>query len=353
MNSTVAFLEHAVIGRTRRVRHVAYKRRFEYLNGSILAYGGMKDEEQREQIRSIGIHGGLDICWMEEATAFVEDDFNEIRARMRGRATGWPQIILTTNPDTPNHWIKQRLIDGKLANVYYSSALNNPANPESYLESLDQLTGVLRLRLRDGLWVQAEGAVYDEWDSTLHVVPHFKPDPAWMRIRSIDFGFTAPFVCQWWAIDEYRNMWLYRELCGAKRIVKDWAKDIKELSFGENIMITVCDWDAEDRATLTDCGIPNIQADKRVLPGINAVKGKLRKGRNNKPSLFVMEGALVKEDRALRQKYLPTCLAEEMPGYVWNDKKEEPVKANDHGCDAMRYAVMQVDKPRRGLFLWK
>src|SRR5688572_22341749 len=82
VNSTVLVLEKKIIGADPRVRHNQTKSRFEYDNGSILAYGGMKDDAQRQQIRSIGQDGGLDICWLEEANAFQEADFNEITARM-------------------------------------------------------------------------------------------------------------------------------------------------------------------------------------------------------------------------------------------------------------------------------
>jgi glutaryl-CoA dehydrogenase len=48
---------------------------------------------------------------MEEANRFTEDDFNEILARLRGTAAPWRQVMLTTNPGAPTHWIKRRLID--------------------------------------------------------------------------------------------------------------------------------------------------------------------------------------------------------------------------------------------------
>jgi hypothetical protein len=43
------------------------------------------------------------------------------------------------------------------------------------------------------------------------------------------------------------------------------------------------------------------------------------------------------------------CTAHEFPLYVWHEpkpgraEKETPLDANDHGCDATRYAVMHVD----------
>lgn len=162
-NSTTLFVERQVIGKDRRVQHFPSKHRFEYANGSILAYGGMADEEQREQVRGVGQDSGVDICWLEEAIQFIEADHNELLARMRAKAAPWRQTILTTNPDAPTHWIFSRMIQGGEARVYYSKALDNPYNPADYQATLAKLTGVERDRLVGGKWIQASGLVFDVW----------------------------------------------------------------------------------------------------------------------------------------------------------------------------------------------
>lgn len=165
-NSTVVFLKKEVMGRmllTKRITHNSTQKRFEYWNGSQLVYGGMNDDRQKEAIRSVGQKGGVDICWMEEATQFEEADYNEIISRMRGNAAPWRQIILSTNPDSPNHWIYQRMIIGDEATKFFSKASDNPANPADYDSKLDRLTGVERERLRDGEWKEAGGLVMDQW----------------------------------------------------------------------------------------------------------------------------------------------------------------------------------------------
>lgn len=190
-NSTVLFLDRMIIGKDPRVRHAKAEHRFEYVNGSILAYGGMKDEEQREQIRGIGIDAGIDFVWMEEATRFVEDDFNEITARMRGRAAGWTQVMLSTNPGPPSHWINKRLILGGEATVYDKARPeDNPFNPLEYIERLKRLTGILRMRLWDGLWVQAEGLVFPEFD--LDNLTDDEPDYSQPFEISFDEGYIDP-----------------------------------------------------------------------------------------------------------------------------------------------------------------
>jgi len=349
-NSTVLFLERTVIGDDPQVTHYPSKNRFEYANGSILAYGGMANEEQREQIRSIGQGGSVDMVWMEEATRFTEDDYNEIMPRMRGVAAPWRQVILTTNPDTPSHWIYRRLIAGGEARVYTSGALDNPYNPSDYVTALNRLTGPLRDRLRDGRWVQAEGAVYPEWDATVHLVDSFPIPAGWRRFRSVDFGFTNPFVCQWWAIDGDGRLYLYREVYRTQRLVEDHARQIVALSQGETIEATVADHDAEDRATLERYGVYTQPAAKDVSPGIQAVQARLRRAGDGRPRLYVLRDALVDADPALLGAKKPTCTEEEIAGYVWQGAaegratKEEPLKLNDHGMDAMRYAVMYADR---------
>lgn len=163
-NSTLLFFRRQVLGKAHK--NVVFRpseSRFEYPNGSVLVYGGMANDEQREHIRSVGALGGVDIAWMEEATQFDEEDYNEVLARMRGMAAPWRQIILTTNPDAPSHWINVRLIIGREASVHYSGAGDNPYNPEDYKGSLRRLTGAQRERLLNGLWKVGSGVIIDTW----------------------------------------------------------------------------------------------------------------------------------------------------------------------------------------------
>jgi len=347
MKSIVPMMEASVMGNDPRIRVHRSDSYFEYPNGSILFWGGMRDDAQRESIRSIGKNGALDIAWMEEANAFSEDDFNEILARMRGVAAPWVQVMLSTNPDSPSHWIYQRLIQKGEAKTYYSFARDNSYQPDHYKGTLESLTGILGERLNLGLWKQAEGAVYDEYRADVHLVDQFEIPEYWSRYRSIDFGFTNPFTCLWFAESPDGDLFLYREIYHTKRRVDEHAEKINELSKGESYQFTVADHDAEDRATLDHLGIPTRAAIKDVSPGIQSVKTRLAQKR-----LFIMRGALVEEDEELRAAGKPTCTADEITAYVWPKAKdgkivkEAPVKDNDHAMDAMRYLVFMRDNKK-------
>ncbi len=348
-NSTVLFFVRTVMGDDPGVRHVSSKHRFEYANGSILAYGGMADDQQREQIRSIGQDGGVDMVWMEEANRFSETDYNEVLGRVRGKAAPWRQVILSTNPDAPSHWIKRRLMDAGEGRVFFSGAKENRYNPAEYLGILGMLTGVLGERLNLGRWLQAEGAVYDGFRDDTHVIDPFPIPASWRRIRAVDFGYTNPFVCLWIALDPDLRMYLYREIYMTKRLVEDHAADIKRLSGNEAIEATVADHDAEDRATLHRHGVSTIAAKKAISPGIQALAQRLQVAENTgKPRLFVFRNALVAQDATLPDG-VPKSTLDEFGAYSWpkgqdgRSMKETPVDMYNHGLDSLRYATMHVD----------
>jgi phage terminase large subunit len=302
----------------------------------------------------------FDIIYVQEATDLLENDHESLTTRLRNGVMPFQQLLADCNPDAPTHWLKKRIDAGKTRchdsrhednPVYWDAAKGDwtPQGRAYVLGVLDNLTGARYLRLRKGLWAAAEGLVYDEWDSALHLVEPFPIPPEWRRIRAIDFGYTNPFVCQWWAIDPDGRMFLYRELYGTGRLVSDWATKILALSAGESIEETIADHDAEDRATLDAAGIPTRAAHKAVKPGIEAVQRRLRRAGDGKPRLFVCKGATVEVDESLAEARKPTHTAAEIEGYVWSKgtdgraAKEEPVKLNDHGMDTMRYAACYCD----------
>lgn len=353
-SKSVVYAIQSAIGEDKSVKYNSSELMFHYANGSRIFIAGMKDEGQRQALRSINGDGSADFIWGEEANALTEDDHNELLGRLRGTAAPWRQLLYTTNPDGPQHWIKTRLIDGGEATVHYSSAKDNLALPAEYKDTLASISGVLGMRLREGMWVQAEGVVYDGWSDALHMIDRMPEGwQAWRKIRVIDFGYVNPFVCQWWALDPDGRMYRYRELFMTKRTVADHATKINLLSRGESYEATVCDHDAEDRATLRQAGIVSVSAVKDVSRGIQAVQQRLNRGHDDKPRLYLLKGALVERDSALVEERKPFCTEQEFPGYIWQTSadgrpdKEEPLKMNDHGMDCTRYAVMYADNPRR------
>lgn len=360
-NSTIPFFMRTV-GPDPNVRHISSENRVEYSNGSQVIFFGMNDAKQREALRSVGSKGAVDFAWLEEANAFTRQDFEEVLGRMRGTAAGWIQLILTTNPDRPSHWINQDIIipartekGAKDLAVYYSKAGDNTHNPESYQHTLNRLTGVQRLRLVNGLWVQAEGVVYDDFDpdgadgKDGHIIDRFEIPHDWRRIRMVDFGYTNPFSCMWGTLDHDSRLYIYREIYQTKVLCEDHARRIVALTGAERIEATVADHDAEDRATLERHGVPTRKAFKAIDAGIQAVKARLRKADDGRPRLFFFRDCLVETDPALQEAKQPTGILQELEAYAWpkgadgKPNKEVPVDAWNHSCDSLRYGVAYVD----------
>jgi phage terminase large subunit len=344
--SVVPFLLYSVIGDTLWGNYHKGDGVFQYNNGSQAYVVGLRDESQRENLRSIGREGAFDIAWMEEANKLTMNDHQELSTRLRGIKGGFRQIIYSTNPDHPEHWIKKKLIDGKQASVYYSRPEDNPTNPPDYIEALQQLTGIFYDRMWRGLWVQAEGAIYSNYNSSIHLLERRVITPHNGRyIVTVDFGYTNPFSCTLWKINHDGVMFQVRQIYRARRLVEEHAPNIRKMILSCGIPLPrveawICDHDAEDRATLEKhLGITTMPAYKSISPGIEAVQVRWKENR-----LFLNMAAVDDPDSDLEKRYLPTCTADEIPGYSWSDKKAEtPIDENNHGCDEMRYAVAYVD----------
>jgi PBSX family phage terminase large subunit len=305
-----------------------------------------------------------DIVYYMEVIEGSETDWEQLITRLRNYVIPWQQIIGDTNPGAPMHWLKLREARGVLK-MLNASHKDNPtlwdqvrkvwtARGEDYLKKLKNLSGVRKLRLLNGIWAATEGAVYENWDAAVHLIDPFEIPSDWRRVRVIDFGFTNPFVCQWWAIDPDERLYLYREIYMSQRIVADHAQRILELSEGETYEATIADHDAEDRATLAKAGIRTKAAYKAVMQGIQAVQKRLKAAGDGRPRIFIFRDTLDELDTELEAHKKPLCTVQEIDAYVWHRgadgkaNKEEPVKIDDHGVDAIRYVVAYVDRIKGG-----
>jgi len=333
-------------------------------NGSVIVIGGL---DRPSKIMS----SEYDMIVCDEATEFLVQDWESLCTRLRSGKMPYAQIIGMCNPDAEHHWLYQRHLAGGLT-LMESRHEDNPAYFDArgelteagrtYIGKLDKLTGVRYWRLRKGKWVAAEGLIYESWDPAVHLVDALPPgSEQWTRWWSVDFGYRNPFVLQCWAEDGDGRLWLYREIYMTGRLVEDHARQILAIVAPGGRWIeptpraVICDHDAEDRATLErHLHMSTVAAKKDVTTGIEATQARLgRVATEGKPALpvrlFIVRDALVERDQALVDEGKPTSTKEEMSGYVWapgvdgKPLREEPLKKDDHGADAMRYMVAEVD----------
>jgi phage terminase large subunit len=358
---------------------------YRYSNGSRLVVGGMDD------ITKV-MSSEYDICYVQEATELQEDEWEKLTTRLRNHKISFQQLLADCNPDAPTHWLLQRTYKG-LTKMLESRHEDNPTlfnddgtlteSGADYIGKLDRLTGVRYYRLRQGLWVAAEGVIYDEFDPAVHlvdfadIIPGGKEIQAkgkkltardipeeWPRFWAVDFGYVNPMVIQCWAEDPDGQLIMYRELYQTRKTVDQHAKDILDVvapvdADGKRKWIepkpraVICDHDAENRAVLArELNLPTKPANKKVKKGIEAVQRRLRPRADGRPGIVFVRDAVMSRDQELVDAKKPAGTIEEFPSYVWDIRdggktKDEPVKEDDHGMDTTRYLVMYRDPEAR------
>lgn len=366
---------------------------YRFANGSIVVIGGM---DKATRIMS----SEYDMVYVQEAIELNIEDWEAILTRLRNGVLPYQQVIADTNPDAPMHWLNQRCNRGA-THMYFSTHEENPrlfdvegdvytltVAGEAYISKLDALTGVRYQRLRKGLWVAAEGVIFEDWNPALHLVDRFDIPDSWRRFWVVDFGFVNPFVCQMWAESPDGQLVMYREIYRTRRTVDQHAEEImrhvgvpldgyvhNELSNGKRRAhhgrrwiepkpdAIICDHDAEGRETLRlELDLSTKAAKKDVvIDGIEAAQLRFRPDERGVPGWVFFRDARTQPDPFLDDAKKPTSTIEEIPGYIWYTKdatgrekwKDEPVKENDHGCDCLRYLAMhrRVGK-RPGMKSW-
>ena len=304
-----------------------------YQNGSYILVDGLDDQDRVDKI--LGTE--YDHIFFNEATQLSWPTIQTVLSRLAHSAVPIRKALFDCNPKNRRHWLHRvgvehvipgsepptPLPDAKAWTRRHWTPYDNPFLPADAMLTLESLSGIQRRRLLKGEWCDNEGAVYDEFDEEIHV--HKGPMPAgwqdWNRVRGIDFGYANPFVCLWGAIDHDGCLWIYREWYKSQMTCRAHAEIIKKQETGP-FKWTVADHDAEDRATLQECGIFTIPAIKDVERGIQAVKDRLKVQGNGRPRVMICE-----------------CCVEtigEFYDYSWGpaptekNAKEEPVKDRDH-----------------------
>lgn len=337
---------------------------YKYKNGSALVVGGM---DKATKIMS----SEYDAIYVQEATELTENDWEMLDTRLRNGRISFQQLMADCNPDRPTHWLKQRADRGaskmlssehKDNPVLYSDSGEVTEFGSSYIEKLQNLSGVRKLRLYNGIWAAADGLVYSEFDPGIHLVDRFPIPESWDRYWTVDFGYTNPFVCQFWAEDPDGRLFMYREVYFTRRTVARHAETIAKIVMENPVQKgpgepwvgrwrepmprdVICDHDAEGKDVFEhEMGLGTKNAHKAVSDGVQAVQERLQPAGDGKPRLYIMRDSLAELDTELSETKKPTSTEDEITGYVWDDKgKDAPLKKDDHGMDAMRYLVADID----------
>ena len=310
-------------------------------------FGG-KDERSQDLVQGITAAG----VFLDEVALMPESFVNQAIARCS--VTG-SKYWFNCNPAGPSHWFKVNWIDkAKEKNIVYLHFTmdDNLSLSEEVKERYRKMfTGVFFKRYILGLWVLAEGIIYQNFDRDKHCIDEEDiPSKFDYFYVTSDYGITNPQVfllCGIKFVNKKPHIWVLKEyynkgLDGKLKTDTVFLKDYKKLIKGLEIKQVIIDPSATSLINLfKENNIRVREADNTVVDGINLVMAFL-----NQCRIHIVE------------KYCPN-LIREFGSYVWDEKAQEkgedkPIKMNDHALDALRY-LLQTLFPikRRGAFFYK
>ena len=245
---------------------------------------------------------------IDELTRITEQNFIDLRSRLRWPGVDNPKFIGATNPGGKGHlWVKKLWIDQSYPDYeqekdqfkYVRAVLaDNPyINNPSYLMTLESLPPQRRKAFMEGAWDLFEGQYFSEWDKNQHVVEPRDIPYSWKRFRSIDIsGRNGTTSCHWYALDCEGNVWVYHEHYVTGLDYDQHAVQIATLSEGEEYLYSII-----DNQAFTQDGYGKTAADifarygvyglipstKNRITGWNIVHQYLRWDEKTKPKLRV------------------------------------------------------------------
>lgn len=378
MNETVlqVFEEH-VLPRASPLKQGMLRKtrdKYTYPNGAEMVIGGLDNP-----LRIMSAE--YDLIYMAEGVECTLEQYELLLTRLRSPVMPYRQAIVDCNPGPPMHWLNLRADkpDPKHPgrNMMTRIRTRHEDNPTLYdhrtqqwteagqeyvFRRLASLTGARLKRMRYGLWVAAEGAVYeDEWDAAVHVIPE-APDPRRIAYHfvSLDWGYTNPGVSHLWAVDKDGIMYCIEEryhtgltILGSDTDNKrPWGRYLADVCRRYKVECIIYDPSEPEHADSLDQAIGRVhlkKANNDLQGGIDHVRKRLKVQPNGKARLYFVEGCQVDrdEDLVLDDKPYNTIIEFTMYRYPPEDPekpvKEDPVKMHDHGMDSVRYAVMYAD----------
>ena len=104
-------------------------------NNSQLLFFGLDDIEKLKSIQ------GITSIWIEEASECDRGDILELNRRLRGHTPYYKQIIITFNPISHLHWLKEHFFDTIADNVqiYKTTYLDNSFIDDEYKQEIENI----------------------------------------------------------------------------------------------------------------------------------------------------------------------------------------------------------------------
>ena len=294
-------------------------------------FGG-KDERSQDLIQGITLAGLL--C--DEVALMPESFVNQATGRC---SVAGSKFWFNCNPDGPYHWFKTNWIDRAKEKglLYLHFTMDDNLSLTEHIKKryASLYSGVFFQRYIQGLWVVAEGIIYDMFSEAKHVVESVIGQEPSKYYVSCDYGTQNATVFlmwqsgangKWYCVDEY--YYSGRDET-TQKTDNEYADDLEQFIGNKKIEAVIIDPSAASFiALLRKRGIKIIKARNDVLDGIRFVGTLLNTG-----GIF----------------FLRKCknTIKEFGSYIWDTKacergEDKPIKQHDHAMDAVRYFCFTI-----------
>lgn len=333
-------------------------------NGSSLEF--MSYEQDVGKFQGTSRH----CIWFDEEPP--EDIFKECMARLIDTDGDW---WMTMTPLIEMSWTYNQLYEPASRKILSDIDLfeaNTKDNPHINMTAFERLTQTMSEEEKktrgSGVYISHTGLVYGEsFTRTRNIIPDIRKSSrfkilreSWSHFQMMDHGYNNPTAWLFAAYDNDGRIIIYDEIYETKKLVSELAEMVKdkraELAINTGYAV----------------GDPSIKSTNPVTGGsVQSEYGEngiyIALGNNDVQSGITRTQAMFSEQQLLITENCENLLAE-IYKYKWDrhltkikdrkNKKEEPLKKDDHAMDAMRYGVMSrpkqysnVEEPREQLIM--
>ena len=296
---------------------------------------GANDERAEGNIRGMTIAG----WYADEVTLYPESFVKQGINRM---SLDGAQAFWTMNPDSPYHYIKIEFIDKAVEKgykIFHFELDDNLSLSERYKNSLKAAySGLWYKRMVLGLWVMADGVIYDLFNHEEDVVdtlPHMKK--YWVGVDYGTSNATTFILC---GLGQDECFYVCQEYYhsgkdGISKSPSQYSKDMKHWlealhdADGTQIDPERIFIDPSAEGFILQCWQDGV---KRTASADNAVKTGIELVSN------LMGNRVFKVHSGCKN------VLRELSSYCWDEKAQKrgedvPLKTSDHTMDPIRYVI--------------
>ncbi|MEE3349120.1 MAG: PBSX family phage terminase large subunit [Candidatus Gastranaerophilaceae bacterium] len=257
-----------------------------------------------------------------------------------------------SNPESSNHWLYQEKIkpyiegDKTVRDVfeYWHFTMKDNANlSQTFINNQEKLyQGAFKARKIDGLWIVADGLVYDTFCRSKHVLPHSQMLDKILKndileyFLGVDWGWNHPTACLLLGIDKDGTYYIIDELYSTKIEAEDvinWINE-KQKEYGRFFSFANCDnaRPEQNDKLRKNTNLIIYEEKPKVEDSISLVRGLI-----NYDNIIVSD--VCKATLGEFETYRYPSETDKLKGGISLDGSDTPLKVNDDCMDAMRYAI--------------